>query len=231
MVAPDTGGPDEIGPVPGSRGEQRWPAAIAVFAALFLPLLLVTDFAGNLRVVLTGTGVVLLVATIISDPGRIDRHSRRNRALSLGLMLVLAATASSSTVRLIVELLDGAPELDDPNTLLAAGAVIWLENGLVFSLWFWEIDGGGPAARYHRVRSHPDFAFPQQMDPELAPAHWRPQYHDYLYLSLTNALAFSPTDAMPLTPKAKLSMGVQSLLSVALLSLVIANAVNVIGAA
>lgn len=220
-----------LGPLEGARGEKRWPAALAVFAALFLPLLLVTDFAGVLRLALSGAGLVLLVAVIVSDPGRIDRHTQRNRLLSLCLLGVLGVSAASSTVRLVAELLDGAPELQDPNTLLAAGAIIWLENALVFSLLYWEVDGGGPAARYHRVRPHPDLVFPQQTAPALARTGWRPEYHDYLYLSLTNALAFSPTDAMPFTPVAKLSMAVQSLLSVALLSLVIANAVNVIGAA
>jgi uncharacterized membrane protein len=217
------------GPLPGAQGERRWPAATAIAISLVLPLLLISEFSGFARIALSAVGFVLLVAVIATDPGRIDQRSRRTRGLSIGLVLVLGASASISTVRLIAELLDGAPELQDPTTLLAAGALIWLENALVFSVFFWEVDGGGPAGRFHRVQPHPDFAFPQQMNPDLAPELWRPEYHDYLYLALTNALAFSPTDAMPMTPVAKLSMALQSLLSIVILSLVVANAVNILG--
>jgi uncharacterized membrane protein len=211
------------------RGEHRWPAAVAIVVSLLLPMVLVSSLKGAPRFWLTVVGLVLLVATIVTDPGRIDRRTRLTRFLSIALLLVLGARATVGTVRLIAELLEGAPVLDNPRTLLFAGAVIWLENGLVFSLFFWELDAGGPAERLHQVRPYPDFSFPQQMNPELAPATWRPRYHDYLYLSLTNALAFSPTDAMPLTSPAKLSMAFQSLLSIAILSLVIANAVNILG--
>lgn len=213
----------------GVKGERRWPAALAILISLLLPVALVSSIRGAPRFWLTVVGLVLLIATIVTDPGRIDRRTRLTRFLSIALLLVLGARATVGTVRLIAELLEGAPVLDNPRTLLFAGAVIWLENGLVFSLFFWELDAGGPAGRLHKVRPYPDFAFPQQMNPGLAPPTWRPDYHDYLYLSLTNALAFSPTDAMPLTAPAKLAMAFQSLLSVAILSLVIANAVNILG--
>ena len=101
-------------------------------------------------------------------------------------------------------------------------------NNLAFALLYWELDGGGAAARAHHARSDVDFAFPQQMNPELAPADWSPQFVDYLYLAFTNALAFSPTDAMPIARWAKLAMLVQSLISLAILGLVIARAVNVL---
>ena len=194
------------GPVPGTVGEHRWPAALGVTAALVIPLFIQVGYAGWLRGALFLAGLVLLVAIIASDPGRIDEHRRTNRRLSVGLLIVLVVLAASSTLRLVLELLEGAPALSSADTLLAAGALIWLEDSLVFSLVFWELDGGGPAARFHRVRSNPDFAFPQQMDPELAPPHWRPEYHDYLYLSLTNALAFSPTDAI-IRPSCRIRAG------------------------
>jgi hypothetical protein len=88
------------------------------------------------------------------------------------------------------------------------------------------LDSGGAAARSHRVPDYPDFAFPQQMNPDLAPAGWRPRFVDYLYVGFTNATAFSPTDAMPLASWAKIAMAAQSLISLALLALVIARAVN-----
>ena len=112
--------------------------------------------------------------------------------------------------------------------LLAAGNAVWVANNIVFALLYWEIDGGGSAARARHAPEHPHLAFPQQMNPDLAPAGWRPVFIDYLYLGFTNALAFSPTDAMPLVPWAKISMLMQSLVSVAILGLVIARAVNVL---
>jgi hypothetical protein len=105
---------------------------------------------------------------------------------------------------------------------------VWVSNVIVVALIFWELDGGGSAVRAHHAPEHPDFAFPQHMSPELAPAGWRPMFVDYLYLGFTSALAFSPTDAMPLAPWAKIAMGIQSLVSLAILSLVIATAVNLL---
>ena len=104
---------------------------------------------------------------------------------------------------------------------------MWVNNNVIFGLLYWELDGGGPAHRGLHDRP-PDFAFPQTLDPALAAPGWRPTFVDYLYLGLTNALAFSPTDAMPLVPWAKLTMALQSLISVSVLSLVIARAVNVL---
>jgi hypothetical protein len=102
-----------------------------------------------------------------------------------------------------------------------------VSNNIAFALLFWELDGGGAAARAHHVRDHPDLAFPQLLNPRIAPAHWRPRFIDYLYLGFTNATAFSPTDVMPLVPWAKITMAVQSVISIAILGLVIARAVNV----
>jgi hypothetical protein len=105
--------------------------------------------------------------------------------------------------------------------------VIWLGNVLVFSLFYWLLDSGGPLARYRGERPYPDFAFTQQMSPELAPPGWRPQYADYLILGLTTSTAFSPTDVMPMAWWAKLTMALQSLISLTVVGLVIARAVNV----
>ncbi len=112
-------------------------------------------------------------------------------------------------------------------SLLASGALIWLGNVLVFSLLYWMLDSGGPLARYRGEREFPDFAFTHQMSPELAPPGWRPQYVDYLILGLTTSTAFSPTDVMPMARWAKLTMALQSLLSLIVVGLVIARAVNV----
>ncbi len=100
-------------------------------------------------------------------------------------------------------------------------------NAVVFGLLYWELDSGGPLARCRHERAHPDFAFPQHSNPELAPPDWRPNYVDSFVLGITTSMAFSPTDVMPMAPWAKLTMAVQSLISLTVIGLVVARAVNV----
>ena len=150
------------------------------------------------------------------------------RVVSRVLLTLLAVTAGVTTVLLVHELIVGGKLTHSAGELLAAGGAVWVANNIVFALLYWEIDGGGSAARASRPPEHPDLAFPQQMNPHLAPPGWRPMFVDYLYLGFTNALAFSPTDVMPLAPWAKIAMGMQSVVSVAILGLVVARAVNVL---
>ena len=114
--------------------------------------------------------------------------------------------------------------------LLLTAFVIWITNVIVFGIWYWEIDLGGPVARCMSEREHPDFQFPQDENPGLKRPGWRPKLWDYLYVSLTNSIAFSPTDAMPLTRHAKALMGLESAISVVTVLLVAARAVNVLAA-
>jgi hypothetical protein len=132
-----------------------------------------------------------------------------------------------STGVLISQLIRGGTVTNSASSLLTSGALIWLGNCLVFGLLYWLLDSGGPYARYVREREFPDFAFTQQQSPELAPPGWLPHYADYLILGLTTSTAFSPTDVLPLARWAKLTMGLQSLISLAVIGLVIARAVNV----
>jgi hypothetical protein len=158
---------------------------------------------------------------------QITRRSALLRGLSIGLVALLVLDALWSTGLLIDALLHGGQETNSASALLSAGAIVWVSNNIAFGLLYWELDSGGAAARAHRLPRHPDFAFPQQINPDLAPANWRPRFIDDLYLGFTNAIAFSPTDVMPLAPWAKLAMTVQSTISLAILGLVIARAVNV----
>jgi uncharacterized membrane protein len=112
--------------------------------------------------------------------------------------------------------------------LLWSGFSIWLANIVIFSLWYWDFDRGGPTARATASDAEPDFLFPQMTDPAYAEPGWHPRYFDYLYVSLTNASAFSPTDTMPLTRWAKLLMGTQSATSLVLVGMVLARAVNIL---
>ena len=211
---------------PGVVGEPRWHMGGAVVAALVLIVLLPDGERIGPPWLLPLLAGLLLVALIAGDPGTIDRRSNRLRVISIALVFVLVANSLWATAQLIDALINGGKETESAGDVLAAGTTVWISNCLAFALLYWELDSGGAAARAHRVPDHPDFAFPQQMNPDLASAGWRPRFVDYLYLGFTNATAFSPTDAMPLAPWAKIAMTVQSLISLALLGLVIARAVN-----
>jgi hypothetical protein len=115
--------------------------------------------------------------------------------------------------------------LNSADALLSSGALVWLNTIIAFTFLYWEIDGGGPVARAQSGAKYPHLAFAQHMNPELAPPGWRPLFFD---LGLTNATAFSPTDVMPLRHWAKLTMGAQALISLIILGLVIARAVNIL---
>lgn len=201
--------------------------AAAVVAAIVLTILLPSDQRALPGWVLPSIEGVLLVALIAGDPGAIDRRSRLLRVLSIALVTILVLSALSATVLLIDVLITGGQQTNSASELLEVGSIVWVANILAFALLYWELDSGGAAARAHHLRSHGDFAFPQQLSPELAPTGWSPRFVDYLYLGFTNATAFSPTDAMPTAPWAKLAMMVQALSSLAILGLVIARAVNV----
>lgn len=199
----------------------------AVVAAIVLTFLLPAGVRPGPSWLLPLVEGLLLVAVVVGDPGRIDRRSRLLRGVSIVLVSVLVASALWATVQLIADLIHGGPETNSAADLLRAGSVVWVSNNIAFALLYWDLDGGGAAARAHHVRPRPDFAFPQQLNPHLGWQGWRPRFIDYLYLGFTNATAFSPTDVMPLAPWAKIAMLVQSLISLAILGLVVARAVNV----
>ena len=209
------------------EGERRWPAATAIVFLIILPFLVPERLSLGPKWLFPAMEALLLVGIVVSDPGRIDRRSASMRRLSLGLLVVFIVADMWMTIALVTDLVRGAAELNDAQSLLATGALVWINNNVLFGLVYWELDGGGPAARVFSPRPYPDLAFPEHMNPEIRPPDWRPIFLDYLYLGLTNGLAFSPTDVMPCARWAKVAMALQSLLSVAVLSLVIARAVNI----
>ena len=216
-----------MAPTPADVGEARWPMAGAVLAAIVLTILLPNSIRVGPRWLVPLLEGVLLVIVVVGDPVRISRRSRELRTVSIVLVSVLVLGTLWSTGLLIDDLIHGGPETNSADDLLAAGTAVWFSNIIAFALLYWEVDGGGAAARAHRIPDYDDFAFPQQSNPRLARPGWRPRFVDYLYLGFTNATAFSPTDVMPLAPWAKLTMAVQSFISIAILGLVIARAVNV----
>jgi len=172
--------------------------------------------------------LILLGVLLASDPLGVDRRSQRLRRVSIFLVLLMVAAALWATVILTDRLVHGSPHTNSAGYLLASGALVLIGNNLSFALLYWEFDSGGPLARLERRAKYPDLAFPQQINPDLAPPGWRPKFVDYLYVGFTTSTAFSPTDVMPLRPWCKCAMTVQSTVSLVVLGLVIARAVNVL---
>lgn len=211
-----------------TEGEPRWQVGLAVLAAIALQLPL-PDRLVLLRpsCVLPVLEGLLFAGLVVANPRRIDRQSRLLRAVSLVLTGLISLANAWSAERLVSGLLRGTVGRT-AGPLLTTGGAIWLTNVIVFALWYWEYDRGGPVARMNAMRVYPDFMFPQMASPELAPANWEPRFGDYLYLSFTNATAFSPTDVMPLSRWAKMAMMLQSAVSLVTVALVIARAVNIL---
>jgi hypothetical protein len=210
-----------------TAGENRIPVAIAVLTAALLQFVLPGQLLVGPRAVIPALELLLLIALVIANPVRIERRHPAVRVASLVLTAVITLGNALSAGLLIHRLLDGAAS-NDATTLLGSGGAIYLTNIIAFGLWFWEFDRGGAVARAEAVRPRPDFLFPQMSTPELADDDWQPQFLDYLYVSFTNATAFSPTDTMPLSRWAKALMLVQSAIAITTLGLVIARAVNVL---
>ena len=212
-------------------GEPRWPLALALLGFIILTISLRILVPSRPSVgadwVVPVIEIGLLVALLAADQHATHRRAVWLRRVAVALILALAAGGIWSTGVLIDALITGGAITNSASSLLASGALIWIGNNLIFGLIYWSFDGGGPRARALGGDPYPDFAFPQFMNPELAPPGWRPQYVDYFYLGLTNGTAFSPTDTMPMAPWAKLTMGVQAMISLLVVGLVIARAVNV----
>jgi uncharacterized membrane protein len=207
--------------------EPRVQVTIAIVAAIALMLALPSRVASHPRWVLPGLALLLLVGVFVARTPRLRSRTRVLRIASLSLIAVMTLSNATSGARLIVDLVR-SEGIKNPSELLLTGGAIWLTNVIVFGIWYWEFDRGGPIERAAGSQPYPDFVFPQMTSPDLAPPDWEPGFVDYLYVSFTNAMAFSPTDAMPMTRWAKLTMLTQSLISVITLVLVIARAVNIL---
>ena len=169
-----------------------------------------------------------LSATLVIGLNRLVRRDRR-REIVIGLLTLVWVFNVIGVGVLVASLVaHSAVRITGPQ-LLFSGGVVWLTNAIAFGLAFWELDCGGPVARaLASTARKPDFQFPQDENPQLARDGWAPRLWDYLYLSLTNATAFSPTDAMPLTRPAKALMAAESTLSAVTVLLVAARAVNIL---
>jgi uncharacterized membrane protein len=203
-----------------------WPVQATLLAAIVLQLTLPKRLTAGPSWLIPALEAALLVVMYLATPRKLEfEHARRRRA-ALGLIAFVSAANIFSLVELTHLLLHH--NVENGRELIISGMLIWLTNFLIFALWYWELDRGGPGKRAAGNDAPPDFLFPQMSDDRIEPLGWRPKFIDYLYVSLTNATAFSPTDTMPLTPMAKSIMGIQSIVSLVTIGLVVSRAVNIL---
>ena len=204
--------------------EHKLPVTFTILAAFALYLLLPEEISLFPRWVVPAVGALVLIPLIIMNPRRVTRETAWSRWVGIGFALALALVNQVYVVIIVVQLVNG--QIDGPSILLTAFAV-WITNVIAYALVYWELDQGGPyARRIDGVRDDApqDFQFPQQQNG----ASWDPVFFDYAFFSLSNMLAFSPTDTMPLTLRAKGLMAYQALTGFVLLALVISRAVNIL---
>jgi len=182
--------------------------------------------AGSRSWIMPALEGLVLIALIVASPQRLVAPHSARRILALTLTGIVSVANGISLV-LLAGLLLGHRQIGNGHRLIIGGALIWLTNVVIFALWYWELDRGGPGLRAAGLDEAPDFLYPQMSESQLAPG-WRPLFADYLYVSLTNAAAFSPTDTLPLSVQAKLLMGLQSLISLVTIGLVVSRAVNIL---
>jgi hypothetical protein len=222
----------------GRRGEARLPAAVAVLVAAALYAALPQTLLVGPRFVVPVLELALLVPLLAVNPLRLTRETRLSRWVAFLLIGVIAVANEVGLVLLVRALVNGTAE-DGPSLLLAS-LQVWLTNVIVFGLAFWELDRGGPVARTQLPRNQlppADFRFSQDENDDAIDevavgsaqkSDWVPVLVDYLYVSTTNSTAFSPTDTMPLSSRAKLLMALESVSALVLSILVIARGVSLL---
>ncbi|MCW3068314.1 MAG: hypothetical protein JWL67_939 [Solirubrobacterales bacterium] len=211
---------------PPAAPEPFWPVLATLLGAIVLQLTLPERLTVGPSWLIPALEGALLVGLFLSSPKELEGVHPVRRAVAIGLIALVSAANIYSLVSLSKFLLHHHPS--NGRELIISGMLIWLTNFMIFALWYWELDRGGPGRRAAGRDGPPDFLFPQMTDDRIEPRDWRPHFIDYLYVSLTNATAFSPTDTMPLTPMVKVLMGVQAVVSLVTLGLIVSRAVNVL---
>ncbi len=220
---------------PGSERERErlakhdpfWGPQLLAAGAIVLDFALPKKLTIGPTWLLPSLEALALVALLAASPHPRMRHSPARRRIAIGLIGLVSLVNSISLVLLCHFLLRGGKA--SGRELIGSGIVLWVTNVLLFALWYWELDRGGPVSRAERPDVLPDFLFVQMTVPQYAPPNWTPGLVDYLYTSFTNATAFSPTDTMPLSPTAKWLMSLQALTALVTIGLVVARAVNILG--
>jgi len=215
-------------PVSPRSIEPRWTVALTILVVLGL----LTVLPDRVRFVpiwapyILGLVVLVAMAIVVLTGGK-ARWLRLERIVLLVFCVLMAIPTLVGLTYLIYEMINRSAVLDGLQ-LLTSSIAVGVVNVLIFSLLYWQIDLGGPEARIHRRHSQPDWLFPQADLQDVMP-NWRPTFIDYLFLSYNTATAFSPTDALPLTVRAKLLMMTQSVISLVTILVVVSRAINIIG--
>lgn len=223
-----------------AQAEHRWPAVVALFIALGLYASLPNSvLPPGLRYSIVAVGLALVVPVLFLNPHHLTRQTTWSRYASVGQALLLMLANQVALVQLVMLMVGLPPQ--NGSSLLASALQVWVTNVIAFALVYWELDRGGPVDRRHQIRSElpfADFRFPQDEDEDAVEEvaarssvrlDWTPSFVDYLYFSGTNSMAFSPTDTMPLSHRAKALMLAESFGGFVMLALVIAHAVAQFG--
>jgi hypothetical protein len=215
-------------PAPTIRDEPRWPPALAILVVLFL--LVVCPHHVRVMPVWVFRVAALAMLVAMAAVTLTPAHTLWRRIERLLIMLLAVAYIANTIVELadMIGVITLHPAKSNAFALLSSSVAIWVANLLSFSMLYWQIDRGGPYAWVSQVRVKPDWLFPQAGMPEDVPPDWRPLFFDYLFLGYNTATAFSPTDAMPLTHRAKLLMMLESTISLLTLVIIVSRAINVL---
>lgn len=210
-----------------AKTEPYWHVHLAVLVAIALQLGLDDKLTVGPKYVIAGFEILLVVALAITvrRSHRVILHVRRVMAITL---IALISAANVASLVLVINDLFSTKQISG-RELIISGLAIYLTNIIIFGLWYWELDSGG--SQEQSIDTSPiDFLFPQMTAKDNISSldNWNPTFADYLYVSITNASAFSPTDTMPLTHRAKALMGLQSTVSLITIALVAARAVNIL---
>jgi hypothetical protein len=210
-----------------------WPAQLCVLGAILLQVRLPDKLTVGPTWLLPSLEGALLLGLAASTPrGRVDEEHPARRRVAIGLIALVNVANAASLYLLAHELLH--KHVTNGRPLILSGITIWLTNVLIFSLWYWELDRGGPGNRVRHPdpttpEGQPDFLFTQMGDAlPYTPKTWLPNFVDYLALSFTTATAFSPTDVLPLSSLAKILMAAQAMISLVTLGLIISRAINIL---
>lgn len=212
-----------------TRPEKLWHIELAVVAAIVFQVSLSTHLSILPKYLLAGLEVLLLFGLHLSHTVGTNREARLRRLAGISLTALVSFANIVSLVMVCYALIHGSHTVSG-RQLLLSGVLIYITNIILFGLWYWQLDGGGAGGR--GTHQPPvDFLFPQMTAAATVTkeAHWQPLFLDYLYVSVTNATAFSPTDTMPLTHRAKTLMSLQAIVSLATIALVASRAVNILG--
>jgi len=203
--------------------EPRWPALVAMVAAAFVYLAMPEPLSLGPSWLLLAIILVLLVPILAA-------HRRGHHGVSHALTFIANGAITVALIASLIFLIRGLPEhREAPKTLLRSASALWFTNILVFALWYWKLDAGGPLGRDRtRGRVESSFLFPQMLTQEGRKSSWSPQFVDYLFLAFNTSTAFSPTDTAVLSRWAKMGMMLQSLISLTVVALLAARAVNIL---